>query len=64
MLIREVQICDFEINKKLGEGAYGKVYLAKLKGTQYAIKKLSKEFLIKTKKGKSVFRERDLLINN
>lgn len=33
MLIREVQISDFEIDKKLGQGAYGKVYLAKLKGT-------------------------------
>ena len=58
-----VNINDFTIMKKLGQGAYGKVYLARQNDREFAIKKLSKDFLIKTQKVKSVLRERDLLIN-
>lgn len=59
-----ISISDFQIMKKLGQGAFGKVYLAKMKNKEYAIKKLSKEFLLRTQKVKSVIRERDILINN
>ena len=43
-----VNIEDFQIVRKLGQGAYGKVYLGEKDGQSYAIKKLSKDFLIKT----------------
>jgi serine/threonine protein kinase len=45
----------------LGQGAYGKVYLVNHKDKQYALKKLSKDFLMRTQKVNSVFRERDIL---
>lgn len=62
-----MSIQDFHILRKLGQGAFGKVYLATSKSelnTEYAIKKLSKDFLIRTKKVQSVSREKDLLVNN
>ena len=60
---KEMTIDDFIIVKKLGQGAYGKVYLANHKNQQYAIKKLSKDFLLRTQKVNSVFRERDILMS-
>ena len=61
----QVTIDDFNITKKLGEGAFGKVWLAEDKiGNLYAIKTLSKDFLRRTGKVNSVFRERDILIQN
>lgn len=57
-------IDNFEITKKLGEGAYGKVYLGQYENQFFAIKKLSKDFLMRTNKVSSVFRERDILIGN
>ena len=60
----KVQISDFLIKKKLGQGAFGKVYLAKMNGESYAIKKLSKDFLQRTNKVDTVFRERDILVKN
>lgn len=59
-----VTIKDFEIKKKLGQGAYGKVFMATFEGEVFAIKKLSKDHLLKTNKVNSVFRERDILIQN
>ena len=47
----------------MGQGAFGKVYLATYNNQEYSIKKLSKEFLIKRNKVSNVFRERDILIN-
>lgn len=47
----------------MGQGAYGKVYLATYNDQEYSIKKLSKDFLIKRAKVPNVFRERDILIN-
>ena len=63
-VLEGVQIEDFNFIRKLGQGAYGKVYLASYNGQNYAVKKLSKDFLIRTQKINSVFRERDLLRNN
>ena len=64
----EITIKNFNLIKKLGQGAYGKVYLANFKGSrskhEFAIKILSKEFLIKAKKVQSVFREKELLCSN
>lgn len=57
-----ISINDFEIIGKLGQGAYGKVYLAKYNNLEVALKKLSKNFLIRTDKVNSVFRERDILL--
>ncbi len=39
-------IDDFKIIKGLGEGSFGKVFLGEMDGQKYAIKKLSKHFLI------------------
>ena len=39
---------DFNIIKKLGQGAYGKVYLGKYNGKEKKKKKLSKDFLART----------------
>jgi serine/threonine protein kinase len=50
--------------KKLGEGAFGKVYLGKYENQFFAIKKLSKDFLMRSNKVNTVFRERDILIGN
>ena len=57
-----ISINDFEIIGKLGQGAYGKVYLAKYNNLEVALKKLSKNFLVRTDKVNSVFRERDILL--
>ena len=59
---RQVTPDDFKIIKKLGDGAFGKVYLATLNDKEYAIKKLTRDFLIKRSKVQSVFRERNILI--
>ena len=64
----EINIQTFNLIKKLGQGAYGKVYLANIKASrskyEFAIKILSKDFLCKTNKVKSVFREKELLCEN
>ena len=44
---REIKIEDFKKIKKLGQGSYGKVYLASYNDKQYSIKKLARDFLIK-----------------
>jgi len=44
---RETKIEDFEVEYKLGEGAYGYVFLASRNGQEYAIKELSKQQLKK-----------------
>jgi len=41
-----MSINDFKIVKGLGQGAFGKVFLGEMEGQKYAIKKLSKHFLI------------------
>lgn len=61
---KELSINNFVLQAIIGQGAYGKVFLGSFEGDKYAIKQLSKEFLMKTNKVKSVFRERDLLIYN
>ena len=40
--MEQIKIEDFHFTKKLGEGAYGKVYLAELNGKEFAVKKLSR----------------------
>lgn len=57
-------IDEFEIHGMIGEGSYGKVYLAqKIKGRKfYAIKAISKHKVTVDKKQHEVFRERQALI--
>lgn len=55
---------DFKIIGECGKGAYGQVLLATLKGKQYAVKQISREFIIRKEKVQAVFRERDLLTTN
>eukprot|EP00826_Nyctotherus_ovalis_P003267 TRINITY_DN10663_c0_g1_i1.p2 TRINITY_DN10663_c0_g1~~TRINITY_DN10663_c0_g1_i1.p2 ORF type:complete len:165 (-),score=38.83 TRINITY_DN10663_c0_g1_i1:612-1106(-) len=47
----KVQFCSFEIISKLGQGAFGQVFKVKLTGTNkyFAMKSISKEFLMNTK---------------
>ena len=59
-----MSINDFKIVKGLGQGAFGKVFLGEMEGQKYAIKKLSKHFLIQRQKINSVIREKDILVKN
>lgn len=49
--------------KSIGEGAFGKVYMAIEKDTKrhVAVKTLDKAFIVKHNKTKHVYRERDIL---
>jgi serine/threonine protein kinase len=53
---------NFDFIRKLGNGAYGTVYLVEHKKThmQYAVKELSKEKILKHNKINAVFREQDI----
>jgi serine/threonine protein kinase len=48
---KQISILDFDIGKSCGKGMYGNVYAARLRtnGTLYALKKISKEIVIKNK---------------
>ena len=55
-----VGIDEFEIFGMIGEGSYGKVYLAQKKkgGKFYAVKAISKQKITIDKKQHEIFRER------
>lgn len=57
-------INDYLIMKKIGDGAFGTVYLAQERATQLlvAIKALDKQHIVKTNKSKHVYREKEILI--
>jgi len=55
---------SFKVIQKLGEGAYGSVYLVQKKdksSRKFAMKELSKDHILRYGKTKAVFRERDIL---
>ena len=54
---------DYELGKKVGEGAYGQVILGKEKATgkKVAVKSVSQAQITKLGKQRHIFRERDLL---
>lgn len=54
---------SFDFIRKLGDGAYGQVYMVRSKknGMIYGLKELCKDHILKHNKQHSVFRERDLL---
>ena len=58
---------DFEILRLIGEGSFGKVFLAKLRESknnkQYAMKIIEKENVIKWKQENNIFTERYILQN-
>ncbi len=56
-------INDYQFMKSIGEGAFGKVYMAIEKETQrkFAVKTLDKQHIVKHNKTKHVYRERDIL---
>ena len=58
-----ITINSFNKLKKLGEGAYGSVYLVEKKDTkmQYALKVLEKDHILRYGKHKAVMREKDIL---
>jgi serine/threonine protein kinase len=61
---KKKSINDYDIIKSIGEGAFGKVFLAKDKESQtlFAIKALEKQHIIKSEKTKHVYREKEILI--
>ena len=61
---KKKSINDYDILKSIGEGAFGKVFLARDKETQtlYAIKALEKQHIVKSDKTKHVYREKEILI--
>lgn len=60
-----INLEDFEIISILGKGAFGKVYLTKMKenGKMYAIKTIRKDIVIETDQIEAVNLERDILFN-
>lgn len=62
-MVEKAQITDYNLTKKIGTGAYGKVYLARHKSTGdlVAIKQLDKNMLLKLNKQESVMREKAIL---
>jgi serine/threonine protein kinase len=54
---------DYKIVKNIGEGAFGEVYLARSRANEqlFAIKSISKAFLMKQKKEHHIFQERLIL---
>ena len=58
-----ITLDSFERIKKLGDGAYGIVYLVKKKDTKqiYALKELEKDHILRYGKYKAVMREKDIL---
>lgn len=61
---KKVNVESFEFLGLIGEGSYGKVFMAKKKKTNkfYAIKMISKSKIMKAGKMQEVFRERKALI--
>ena len=59
----KVAITEYEMGKFLGEGAYGRVLLAKEKATgrEVAIKEVDQETISRLGKNKHIFREKNLL---
>ena len=62
-MVEKTQISDFDIVKKIGTGAYGKVFLARHKTSNdlVAIKQLDKNMLLKLNKQEAVMREKQIL---
>lgn len=60
------KITDFDLLKVVGKGSFGKVYLARHKGTQkhYAIKVLQKKAVMKRNEVKHIMSERSVLLQN
>jgi tRNA A-37 threonylcarbamoyl transferase component Bud32 len=60
-----ITLDDFDIISILGKGAFGKVYLTKMKenGQLYAIKTIRKDVVIQTEQIDAVNLERDILLN-
>jgi 3-phosphoinositide dependent protein kinase-1 len=64
--LRKTEVIDrnsFNIVRKLGDGAYGVVYMAEKKndGKVFALKELEKEHVLKYGKQNAVHREKDIL---
>jgi len=60
---KPLHIVDFDIIRKIGQGSYGQVFLVRLKSTGkiFAMKKLSKEDMIKKRQVSHVWLERFVL---
>ena len=63
---KTVNLEDFEVELMLGQGAFGKVYLASLKGKdyKYAIKAIRKDKLLELDQIESVALEKDILFES
>jgi len=57
----DIPLASLEIVSLLGEGGFGSVFLAESAGKQYALKRLSKGFVVQAQATRQVALERDIL---
>ena len=60
--MKEVQLKDFQIKLQIGQGSFGKVFLATFSEKEYAIKVIRKDVLLENDQIESTLLEKDILM--
>ncbi|OIR58006.1 MAG: AGC/PKA protein kinase [Amphiamblys sp. WSBS2006] len=60
----EARVGDIKFVRLLGEGTFGKVYMAEIQGSVFAVKVVSKRRIVEMKQRTQVIREREILLGN